>query len=385
MTLGSFRHVCRAQHDRRARFFVSYPCPPRSAGHEDLFRSEQASRTPHSHNAYNLLRPRIEVYLVTETQFQSYRFHGDAPGPKLIILGAVHGNETCGTKAIQTVLQELHEGALSLKAGTLTLVPITNPRAYDQKRRATDRNLNRHLGPKTTPEDYEDTIANLLCPLLQAHDVLLDLHSFHTPGDAFALIGPKNNQGALEPFAHEEKEINLALHLGPRRFLEGWMNVYEHGVRQRKASKQPSPDHLLNTDHGIGTTEYMRTQGGYGITYECGQHDEAEAPQRGRYAIDQTLKLLGLIEGVPDAPPKNIELLKLVDVVDRLDKNDTLAQDFNNFDRLKKGEKIGTRGDGTEVLAERDGFIAFPNPRANLYAEWYYFAVESDRSLKPHR
>ncbi len=318
---------------------------------------------------------------MSETVLQSFTFRGDAHGPRLIVLGAVHGNETCGTEAIRAVLEELHRGAVKIKAGTLTLVPVTNPKAYDQRRRAVDRNLNRLLSPKAEPQDYEDTVANALCPLLREHDVLLDLHSFHTPGDPFALIGPENNQGNLEPFAHQEQETKLALHLGATRFVEGWMTVYENGVRQRKASNQPSPAHLLSTDYGIGTTEYMRSQGGYGITYECGQHDDAEAPRRAKYAIEQTLKLLGLIDGVPAPPPEYIELLKLVDVVDRLDERDTLVRNFNSFDRLQRGEKIGTRGLSAEVCAETDGCIVFPNPGARIYAEWYYFAVESDRDI----
>jgi len=33
--------------------------------------------------------------------FQSVSFAGLAPGARLIVLGAVHGNETCGTQAIR--------------------------------------------------------------------------------------------------------------------------------------------------------------------------------------------------------------------------------------------------------------------------------------------
>jgi len=315
------------------------------------------------------------------TLLRSHDFRGPAPGPRLIVLGAVHGNETCGARAIQTVEEELTSGALELAAGQLTLVPVTNPAAYERGRRAVDRNLNRHLRPTAQPRAYEDEIGNELCPLLREHDVLLDLHSFHTPGDPFALIGPENNEGSLEPFQHQEAETRLALHLGPRRFVEGWMSVYEAGVAQRKAAARPSPEHLLSTEFGVGTTEYMRSQGGYAVTYECGQHDEAEAPDRARYAILQTLKLLGLMPGMPEPPPSTIELMKLVDVVDRLHEGDTLAREFQSFDPLREGDIIGTRADGTEVRAERDGFIVFPNPGAEVFAEWFYFAVESDRQL----
>jgi predicted deacylase len=103
-------------------------------------------------------------------------------GPRLIVLGAVHGNETCGTLGIQRILGELDSGTLQITRGTVTFVPITNPLAYAKQQRAGDRNLNRNLRPSDKPQDYEDHIANVLCPLLAAHEVLLDLHSFHTAG-----------------------------------------------------------------------------------------------------------------------------------------------------------------------------------------------------------
>ncbi|WP_436178356.1 hypothetical protein [Acidovorax sp. LjRoot66] len=77
---------------------------------------------------------------------------------------------------------------------------MTNPYAYQQRTRQGDRNLNRNLRVGAQPADYEDQIANVLCPLLDAHDVLLDLHSFHTPGQPFTMVGPTNNTGTLEPF-----------------------------------------------------------------------------------------------------------------------------------------------------------------------------------------
>ncbi|MFX5656441.1 succinylglutamate desuccinylase/aspartoacylase family protein, partial [Acinetobacter baumannii] len=49
------------------------------------------------------------------------------PGPRLLILGAVHGNETCGTQAITRLQRELDSGQLRLQRGLLTLVPVTNP------------------------------------------------------------------------------------------------------------------------------------------------------------------------------------------------------------------------------------------------------------------
>ena len=60
------------------------------------------------------------------------------------------------------------------------------------------------LLPTPSPVEYEDRIANRLCPWLAAHDALLDLHSFRSPGRPFALRGPADNTGELEPFVHAQ-------------------------------------------------------------------------------------------------------------------------------------------------------------------------------------
>src|ERR1700741_2735199 len=161
-----------------------------------------------------------------QPQFKSVNYTGLNAGPRLIVLGAVHGNETCGTQAILRVIDELDSGGLRIAAGSVTFVPITNPLAYARADRSGERNLNRNLFPKAEPKDFEDRIANWLCPLLAQHDVLLDLHSFRSPGEPFVLVGPRNNDGALEPFKHEASERALARRLGVRRFASGWLATY---------------------------------------------------------------------------------------------------------------------------------------------------------------
>ena len=54
----------------------------------------------------------------------SHTFHGLEPGPRLIVLGAVHGNEIGGTRGIERVLDELARGDLVIVRGSVTFVPI---------------------------------------------------------------------------------------------------------------------------------------------------------------------------------------------------------------------------------------------------------------------
>lgn len=315
-------------------------------------------------------------------QLRVHQFHGLQPGPRLLVLGAVHGNEIAGTQGIGRVVAELDSGALRILRGCVSFVPITNPLAHELQRRMGDRNLNRNLAPSAVPQDFEDRIGNVLCPLLDAHDALLDLHSFQGQGEAFVMIGPTNNQGPLEPFAHAQQEERLARHLGVRRIVDGWLSVYEAGVARRRARAQRIGTALdANPNYGVGTTEYMRSRGGWAMTLECGQHADPHAPEVAYVAIRQALALLGLAEIELRPARQDHEVLSLVEVTDRLHAEDRFVREWASFDAVRAGEPIGVRHDGHIVAAPADGRIVFPNARAEAGHEWFYFAQASGRSL----
>jgi predicted deacylase len=312
---------------------------------------------------------------------RSHRFSALAPGPRLIVTGAVHGNETAGTRGIERVIAEIECGEVPIVRGTVTFVPVTNPLAYAKGQRSGDRNLNRRLQPTTNPQDNEDRIANVLCPLLAEHDVLLDLHSFRSPGQPFVLRGPADNRGTLEPFAHAAAEARLCAHLGVKRVVDGWMDAYSGGVVRRRA--QALTPGAVNEDpaYGIGTTEYMRSVGGYAVTLECGQHEDAAGPEVALHAIRQTLALLGIAE-LPLTPPQGpFECLTLATVVDRHHADDRFARTWTSFDPLAEGDLIARRADGSDVRAPHAGYIVFPDHGALPGHEWFYLARPSERGL----
>ncbi len=310
---------------------------------------------------------------------------GLEPGPRLIVTGAVHGNETCGTQAIRRLLGELAQGHLEITRGQLTFVPVCNPLAFSRGQRMGERNLNRRLQPSHAPRDNEDRIANVLCPLLAAHDVLLDLHSFRGPGKPFVLCGPPNNTGALEPFGHEAQEVALATHVGVDRIVEGWMSAYAGGIEQRRAraaaGDSAAAAAIEDPSYGVGTTEYMRSQGGYAVTLECGQHDDPAAPEVARHAILQTLALLGLADVPLQAPSGSFEALKLTQVLDRHAEGDFFVKEWSSFDAVTAGELIAKRSSGEEVRAPQSGRIVFPDVNAKPGHEWLYLAYASSRQF----
>ena len=313
--------------------------------------------------------------------FKSISYAGAAPGTRLIVLGAVHGDETCGTRAIERVAAEIDAGLLVLAAGRLTLVPVTNPLAYARARRSGDRNLNRKLAPTDAPREYEDHVANWLCPLLATHEVLLDLHSFRAPGVPFVFIGPDDNAGTLEPFFQAAREEALALRLGVARAVHGWLSTYAAGVARRHELAASLSGAQLDLDprYGIGTTEYMRSVGGWAVTLECGRHDDPAAPEVAYRAIVNTLAHLGIVDAPDPAPADRMEALNLVEVIDKLHASDAFATPWRSFDRVAAGDLVGTRRDGTAVRASYDATIVFPNPAAEAGQEWFYLARESSR------
>jgi len=312
----------------------------------------------------------------SQLHFKSVNYTGQGQGPRVIIMGATHGNEVCGTQAIQRVMAEVDSGQLRIVNGSVTFVPIVNPLAYAKNTRSGDRNLNRDLFPKANPQDFEDRVANWLCPLLAQHDVLLDLHSFNAAhGEPFVMVGPVNNDGPLEPFRHMEQERALARRLGVRRFVTGWMAAYGGGVQRRTRNSGGSAAELETVlRYGVGTTEYMRSTGGYALTLECGQHLDPQAPEVAYRAIMNTLAFLKIIDA-PEPQPipfEEMEALQMVVVHDKLDAGDRFTRTWASFDPVSEGEQIGVRADGTPVVAEFSGRILFPDTNAAPNHEWYY-------------
>ncbi|MCY7316192.1 MAG: succinylglutamate desuccinylase/aspartoacylase family protein [Rubrivivax sp.] len=324
--------------------------------------------------------------MISNHNLRAHRITGLQPGPRLIVTGAVHGNEVAGTKGIRRVLDEMDHGEIEILRGSVTFVPVCNPLAYNNLRRMGERNLNRRLQPSAVPQDNEDRIARVLCGWFAEHDVLLDLHSFRSPGQPFVMRGPPDNRGTLEPFAHAAAEAQLAAHAGPSRIVEGWMGVYAAGVARRQLrGLTPGAVHE-DPSYGVGTTETMRSlgaggQGGYGITLECGQHDDPDGEDVAHHAIRQTLALLGLAELPLQPPARPFECLALTDVIDRHAEGDHFIKPWTSFDALAEGELIALRADGSEVRAPEAGYIVFPDVSAQPGHEWFYLAAASARAL----
>jgi hypothetical protein len=159
------------------------------------------------------------------------------------------------------------------------------------------------------------------------------------------------------------------------------MPAYAAGVARRKARGQTPGSVREDPSSGVGTTEYRLSQAGYGVTLECGQHDDPAGADVAEQAIRQPLALLGLAS-LPLAPPQRpFECLVLSEVIDRDAEGDRFVKSWASFDPLAEGEVIAMRADGSKLRVPQAGDIVFPETGALPGDEWFYRAQRSARPI----
>ena len=324
--------------------------------------------------------------MINHLHIETHSFFGLKPGPKVLVMGRVHGNESCGTLAINNVINRIQNQLVNITLGKVTFVPISNPLAASRGTRNGDRNLNRAFYPKgPTRNDFEDELNDILCPILEECDVLLDLHSFLNGVEPFALIG--NTSGDKKAFvANEEKvytsETHLVSALEVETVIANWSETYIRGVQnRRKRDGVLSPPFSLNYDekYGDGTTEYARSKGALAITLECGQHEEVSAPLVGENAILNILRFLRMTDERPNsvANSRKVNYISLFDVIDKISHGDKFTKNWKTFMKIEKNEIIGISEKGKELRAPKDCFMVFPNQNAEPGQEWFYLGEQS--------
>ena len=295
-------------------------------------------------------------------QVRNFQYTGKHPGPHLVITGAVHGNEPCGPRAIQRVMDKLIDGDITITTGQLTLIPLCNPAAYKKGTRYYERNMNRHFYPKDAPDTYEDRLINELAPCLEKADYLLDIHSYHSGGPPFVFVDKGDNESQ-----------RLARMLGVRETIAGFAQAYANaGIDQSKWTS-------------MGTTEYVRMQNGHALTLECGQHGHPQSVEVAWRAVLGVLYHLGMaaINGAPagqipeKAGPQDLACTQASQVVYKR-RTGHLRHNWQHLERIAPGSAIAEYSDGTLIHAPADATrIIMPDPECPVGEEWFYLGRET--------
>ncbi|HEY4525065.1 MAG TPA: succinylglutamate desuccinylase/aspartoacylase family protein [Candidatus Paceibacterota bacterium] len=270
-------------------------------------------------------------------------------GPHVLFLGAIHGNEICGPKAIQRLERELRTGAVRLVRGTVTCVRVCNPRAYAKNVRFTEQNLNRVFRKTKNPRSYEAHLANQLAPLIDACDIVLDLHSFTARGRPFIFID----------FPSEKTRAHAKV-LGPKMAVVGWPELYAKQTRAHAS---------------YDTTAYAARKGKIGLLIECGQHTAPEAERIAYVAMRRTLAHFRLTEG--KASSGRLAFVKVDRVYFRTNVSQKLTRKWKHLDPVKKGTLVVQGGEGAGIKAPYDGYVILPKATGKVDEELVYFGRTS--------
>ena len=270
------------------------------------------------------------------------RFDSLAPGPRLLFLGGVHGDENPGMLALEKLQNELSAGRVRLQRGSLTIAARVNAAAAKRGLHFVEENLNRIVRPHAAAATHEQRLANELIPLLDAADAVLDLHG--TPAPTRPLV-----------FLDDESADNRAWAeaLGTDFLLCGWPALYAGG-------------------HAITTTERAQSRGKRALTVEVGQNDDPAGAGMGYAFALRSLAHFGLV--VPVSPVASARSLRLTRVT-RREREGAYARPWKNFDLVKKGEVVARYADGAELTAPEDAFMIMPFNGAAIGEEWFYLAV----------
>ena len=271
-------------------------------------------------------------------------FKGSLPGKHLLVFGAIHGNETCGTVGIQKVIQEIKVGKINIKCGQVTFVPTCNLLAYEQNLRYIDEDLNRAILHHEDPKNYEEHIAKALCKMIDKCDALLDIHS----------MSAKSEPCVFEE-ASTQENIDFIYNLQFKNIFVGWEALYK------------------KSDKSHSTEKYARNNEILAATVECGQHNDENAPKVAKNAILNALHHFDMIDHAVEIVKTRKRIL-LTHVFYKED-GGTFTKKWHHMQSIQKGEPIA-KTEKEDFISPIDGFIIMPSITAKIDTEWYYLGQE---------
>lgn len=275
---------------------------------------------------------------------------GTLPGPTLIILGGIHGNEPAGVIAAERVLLRLQERSTVLRGEIVML--RGNTRALTKKVRYTDADLNRQWTAENvrTAQSVKNGLAKV-SELLEQHELLtvlketvsrargevyfVDLHTTSAHGEPFATVGDtlRNRRFALT--------FPLTIVLGLEEQIEGTL------------------------------LEYMNNLGAITIGVEAGQHEAMTSVDHHEAVIWSATAATGNFrrEDLPELDQGQLLLQqasggrRVVEVRHRHsivpEDNFRMEPGFKNFQPVGQAQVLARDRTG-EIVASETGLILLP-------------------------
>ena len=269
----------------------------------------------------------------------AWRINSGNPGPAVTIFGGVHGNEPCGIYAVCELLRRLVSGSLELECGSVLLC-IANEQAVFHGVRSTGLNMNRLFeDERHVDTSYLFRRTEALKSLIEDSDIHIDLHSTSQPSTPFIFLEHENRE--------EVADVNIP-----------FVVTLSNGD--------------MNRDFAGTTQSFARRRGARSYTIENGQHDDPRSREHALKVAIDFLKREGL---VPNGDRAKGSPRVLRQFLMHTKQNDSFhfRKPFRSFERLRKGEIIGTENQEL-IIAPEDCYIVLPTmPDKEPYGAYLYF------------
>ncbi len=279
------------------------------------------------------------------------RHRGAGPGPTLVVVGGLHGNEPAGLAAARTVVADLAKSNPDFRGEIIVLAG--NLRALERQVRYQHRDLNRVWTPERireirgtgavaggNPEDLEqrellEEIDRILHDL-EGEAYFLDLHTSSAQGCPFLTVGDtlRNRRFAMK--------FPLPLILGLEEQLEGSL------------------------------LEYLNNRGMITLGVEAGQHDAPSSVDHFIAAVWIGMVAAGMLREdlAPDIHDHRALLANAAAGMPRVVEvrfrfaimpadHFRMQPGYANFRKVQKGELLAVDRDG-EIKAILDGMVLLP-------------------------
>jgi hypothetical protein len=277
------------------------------------------------------------------------KLKGTLPGPTMIFMGGVHGNEPSGVKALENVLSYLTESRTPVQGNIIAL--RGNIPALKRGARYSENDLNRlwtrdaihHIESKDPAELNEDEKQQK-----EIHDEIRNILSEEK--GPFYFLDLHTTSGSTVPF----------------------MTVNDSLLNRSFAWMIPTPMILGIEEYLDGPLlSYINELGYVAFGFEAGQHDDPLSVTYHEAFIYLALYFAGSAKLDKDLYRKQFNILhqssadphSIFEIYFRypLQENDsfTMVPGFENFQRIRKGEKMADHN-GREIMADRDGNIFMP-------------------------
>ena len=206
-------------------------------------------------------------------------FAGAAPGPTLLVQGAIHGAEVIGSIAVLDFVDKLDPAQMK---GNVIAVPVVNRAGFELGERGSrvdSKDISRLFPGKKDGSASDQTACVYFHEVIQQADVMIDFHAgARTAYERYVLFGAEKDPDNLTDIEKKRRKLVVAFGLDQAAFFPPGT----FGANQSKAAIEDAGVVQITLEFGGGTGWFKNGA------------DNVRDAERGIWNI---MKTMGMIEG----------------------------------------------------------------------------------------